>query len=132
MNKAEAAILVKAYASTDNEPVLSEGEIDIILSQAKRIDVAGKFKNDIDYVENYDANYGIRMAWEMKAGKAAGLYTFLAGGNQMIRSDMIRHCQQMADRWMRGIFVCAPIGSATWSNYQVFLNTMQGSSYVLT
>ena len=121
MDKAEAKILIKAFAATDNEPVLSDGELDIILSQSRRPGSDGTLVNASDYVDNYDANYGIMMAWEMKAGKAAGLYTFLAGGNQMIRSDMIRHCQQMADRWRRGQFHCVPIGSLSWQNYQQYL-----------
>ena len=124
MDKAEAKILVKAYAATDNEPTLNDGEIDIILSQGRRPNSDGTLLNDVGYVDNYDANYAIMMAWEMKAGKAAGLYTFLAGGNQMIRSDMIRHCQQMADRWRRGVFSCVPIGSLAWQNYQAYLTAV--------
>jgi hypothetical protein len=124
MDKSEAKILVIAFAATGNEPVLSDGELDIILSQSRRPTSDGTLVNESGYVDNYDANYAIKMAWEMKAGKAAGLYTFLAGGNQMIRSDMIRHCQQMADRWGRGIFSCVPIGSLAWQNYQSYLTTV--------
>jgi hypothetical protein len=124
MDKAQAKILIQAFAATGNAPELDDGEIDIILSQSKRPMSDGTLVNGTDYVDNYDANYGIMMAWEMKAGKAAGLYTFLAGGNQMIRSDMIRHCQQMADRWRRGIFHCVPIGSLAWQNYQAYLTTV--------
>ena len=54
----------------------------------------------------------------MKAGKAAAKYTFLAGGNQFIRSDMIRHCTEMADRWRRGMFTSAPLGSTSYEGYR--------------
>ena len=118
MNKATAFTLIKAYAATDNEPTLDDGEIEIILSQCKRPDGAGLGVTESGYVDNYDANTGIRMAWEMKAGKAAGKYTFLAGGNQFIRSDMIRHCTEMADRWRRSQFVAAPVGSTSFENYR--------------
>ena len=118
MDLATAVVLVKAYAATDNEPSLDDGEVMIILSQAKRPMSDGTLVNATSYVENYDANYAIRMAWEMKAAKAAGKYTFLAGGNQFIRSDMIRHCTEMADRWRRNVFVSAPIGSSSWENYR--------------
>ena len=41
MNLATALALVKAYAATDQEPTLEDGEIQIILSQAKRVDSSG-------------------------------------------------------------------------------------------
>ena len=46
MDKAEAKILVKAYAATDNEPTLNDGEIDIILSQARRPASDGTLLNE--------------------------------------------------------------------------------------
>ena len=118
MNLATALALVKAYAATDQEPTLEDGEIQIILSQAKSVDSSGNVVGSTAYVDNYDANYGIMMAWEMKAGKAAAKYTFLAGGNQFIRSDMIRHCTEMADRWRRGMFTSAPLGSTSYEGYR--------------
>jgi len=118
MDLATAIALVKAYAATDDEPTLSDGEIRIILSQALRPDAASVAVGGTGYVDNYDANYAIRQAWEMKAGKAAGKYTFLAGGNQFIRSDMIRHCTEMADRWRRGVFSSAPLTSSSFQNYR--------------
>jgi hypothetical protein len=118
MDLATAIALVKAYAATDDEPTLSDGEIRIVLSQALRPDTANVAVGATGYVDNYDANYAIRQAWEMKAAKAAGKYTFLAGGNQFIRSDLIRHCTEMADRWRRGIYSSAPLGSTSFTNYQ--------------
>jgi hypothetical protein len=118
MDLATATALVKAYAATDNEPTLSDGEVQIILSQAKRPDAVGTGVGAVGYVDNYDANYAIRMAWEMKAGKAADKYTFLAGGNQFIRGSMITHCQQMADRWKSGSLSTLTLSSSSFDNYR--------------
>lgn len=118
MDLATATALVKAYAAVDNEPVLTDGEVQIIMTQAKRPDSANISVGVSGYVDNYDANYAIQQAWEMKAGKAAAKYTFLAGGNQFIRSDMIRHCTEMADRWRRGQFTSAPLTSSSYDNYR--------------
>jgi hypothetical protein len=118
MDLATATALVKAYAATDNEPTLSDGEVQIILSQSRRPDAVGTGVGAIGYVDNYDANYAIRQAWEMKAGKAAAKYTFLAGGNQFIRSDMIRHCTEMADRWKSGSLNTLTLSSSSFDNYR--------------
>ena len=118
MDLATATAMVKAFAATDNEPALSDGEIQIVLSQARRPMADGTAVDGLGYVDNYDANYAIGMAWEMKAGKAAGKYTFLAGGNQFIRSDMIRHCREMADRWKAGTLSTITLSSSSFDNYR--------------
>lgn len=109
MNRATIQGMIKAFAATANDPALSDEEIDLIIDMSRRQDINGKIWSDATWVETYDINWGVSRAWEMKAGKAAGLYTFLAGGQQFIRSDMIRHCQQMADRWKRGVYMAAPV-----------------------
>lgn len=119
MNKAGATIMVKAFAAAENEPQITDGEIEVILSQCLRPDSAGLYTSDSAYVENYDANYGVTLAWKMKMGKAAGAYTFLDGGSQFIRSDMIRHCTQMYEEWRKGNLSCPNIGIEDRNNREM-------------
>lgn len=104
MNSSDLELYIRAFAATDNEPVLGQGEIELLIAGARRMDSSYRAYTDANWVETYDVSWAISRAWEMKAGKAAGKYTFLQGGNQFIRSDMIRHCTQMADRWKRGVY----------------------------
>lgn len=104
MDRATVEQYIRTFGAADNEPVLDRGEIELLIDISRRADPLGYVHTDDGWTPSYDTNVAVSRAWEMKAGKAAGAYTFMQGGNQFIRSDMIRHCQQMADRWRRGIY----------------------------
>lgn len=123
MDRPTAEAQLRLFAAVENDPTLSQSEIEIILDMARRPDSSDVIWTDALWVPTFDLKFAISKAWEAKAGKAAGLYTFLQGGNQFIRSDMIRHCQQMADRWKRGVFdslLIAPsmaYGPIVWGSF---------------
>lgn len=121
MDKAGAVLMVKAFAAVDSEPVVPDGDIELILTQCLRPDSAGVSPSGAGYVANYDANYAITLAWKLKMGRAAGQYTFLDGGSQFIRSDMIRHCTQMYEQWRKGLLTCPSVGVEDRNNREIRL-----------
>jgi hypothetical protein len=112
MDSAELEHWIRAFAAADNEPVLNDADIQLIIRGARRQDVEGELVDSASWAETYDKEWAISRAWELKAGKAAGLYTYMQGGNQLMRSDMIRHCQQQSDRWRKGCYASVAIEDA--------------------
>src|SRR5215207_3098249 len=104
MERSEVEMYIRTFAAADNWPELNQGEIEFLIDISRRADAVGYVHTEVDWTPSYDTNVAVSRAWEMKAGKAAGHYTFMQGGNQFLRSDAIRQCQQMADRWRRGVY----------------------------
>ncbi len=112
MDSAELEHWIRAFAAADNEPALTDADIQLCIRGARRQDVDGNLVTSESWSETYDKEWAISRAWELKAGKAAGLYTFMQGGNQLMRSDMIRHCREQSDRWRRGCYASVAIEDA--------------------
>lgn len=103
MDRPTAEAHLRLFAAVEEEPSLAQNEIEIILDMARRPDAEDVVHTDATWVPTFDIHFAIVKAWEAKAAKAAAKYTFLQGGNQFIRSDMIRHCLTMAGQWRRGV-----------------------------
>lgn len=68
MTRAEAAAEVATLAKASTPPVVSAGEIDAALTDARLRDNAGRPPSDPDFVEeNWDLNYAVAECYELKA-----------------------------------------------------------------
>lgn len=52
-----------------------------------------------DYPQQYDVKRATYLAWLLKAGQATASYSFSSDGQSFSRSDLIKHCLAMADRY---------------------------------
>jgi hypothetical protein len=56
------------------------------------------------YPEQYDVRRACYYAWLLKAGQATASYSFSSDGQSFNRSDIIKHCLEMADRYRPVLF----------------------------
>lgn len=51
------------------------------------------------FPEQWDVKRATYLAWLLKAGNATASYSFSSDGQSFSRSDLIKHCLEMADRY---------------------------------
>lgn len=101
MSAADAKAQVELFTSASEDPVLSSGDLDTLVANAKTIDAEGRAPTDADWVETYDVYAAVAAGWRVKAGKAAGRYTFQTGQMRENESDLHKHCLAMAEYYGR-------------------------------
>lgn len=101
--------LARLCAAT-SEPVLEPEELDDLVAEAKRVDDAGRHPEDAAWVPTWDLHYAAALGWDLKAAKAAGSFDFETGGSAYRRSQVLRHCQEMARTHRRKVVADIAVG----------------------
>lgn len=83
----------------DGDPPLTTDELDDILEMFQRVDSEGRAPGDDEWVPTYDLAAAAAEGWMRKAAMAAGRFDFQADGAQLSRSQVVEHCERMAERW---------------------------------
>ena len=96
MDAESARYRLYIMTAADSHPVLSGPEVDMLVLMARRADADGRVITDADWEPTYDLNAAAAEGWRWKAAKAAGRYTISTDGQTLNRSDMKKHCDEMA------------------------------------
>jgi hypothetical protein len=67
------------------------------------------------WVGAWDLNYAAAEGWRWKAAKAAARYDLSANGNSLSRSQLVAHCEQMADMYTARLATSVTVVSASRS-----------------
>lgn len=86
-------------AETNEYPTLTESQVQYCLTQAARRDSEGYEPTSADWTPTYDIAAGVALAWKLKAGKAAAKYDFSTDNQKLSRSQIHKHCLEMAAMW---------------------------------
>lgn len=116
MTEAEALAYIHLHSDPETEPVLSAGDLSLIVTLSRRVDRFGLPPSEASWEETYDVNYGIAQAWLIKAGRIANRYMFMSGGKMFSRQQYFDHCMKLYYKYsMRSplkVFKLAP--EDTW------------------
>lgn len=96
---------LELYALPEDDPTLSEADLaSLIEEHARTVDEDDNEPSSDDWTPTYGVTgvyIAIAAAWDLKASKAAGRFDFTTDGQQFRRSQVVDHCQAMADRYRR-------------------------------
>jgi len=95
MTEAEALAIITLHTDPESEPVLSAGDLSLLVLLSRRIDAYGIPPSDDSWTETYDVYYGISQAWLLKAGRVANRYMFMSGGKMFSRQQYFDHCMKL-------------------------------------
>jgi hypothetical protein len=95
MTEAEALAYVSLYSDPESEPVLSAGDLSLLVSLARRPDLYGIRPGEDNWAETFDVHYAISQAWLVKASRVAPRYMFMSGGKMFSRQQYFDHCMKM-------------------------------------
>lgn len=108
MDEVEARDQIRILVSASSDPVLEEVELDMLVETAKRADADGLPPDDDNWDPTWDLNSAAWQGWTLKAGKAAGRFTFSTDQQRFERGAVISHCRQMAMEYRRRLIAGVP------------------------
>ena len=88
------ARLARLCASTE-APTLTVDDLDDMLAQAARADADGRRPADDGWTPTYDLDAAAVLAWEAKAAKVAGHFSFTADGASFDKGKVLENIQAM-------------------------------------
>ncbi len=83
----------------DQEPLLSEPEIDVLLDMFAIADSDGLIKTDNGWVPSYNFRAAAKEGWTWKAGRCADQVSTDLDGDRMSANQLFDHCQVMINRY---------------------------------
>lgn len=95
MTEAQARARILFYLPVDEEPVLSPGEVALLVDMARVVDVLGITPTSASYTETWDTHYAISQGWLAKAARLADRYLFMSGGKMFSRQQFYDHCMAL-------------------------------------
>lgn len=102
MTEAEARGRLERLVAPDAEPQLDVADVDELVERAKRPDSAGLSPTDPAWVPTWDLDAAAAIGWEVKAGRAASMFTFSEDGQSFRRNEIHESCKAMARMYRRG------------------------------
>jgi hypothetical protein len=87
---------IKKMLAADVEPVLTDDEIDDLLSSSGVADSGGNAPVDIGWTPTYDLNAAVAAGWMIKAARAAATVEVDPPGSGVFTSKVFDNCRAMA------------------------------------
>lgn len=87
---------LKMMTAWDAEPLLTEGELGEFLLTAAMPDTSGSTHTSEDWTPTYDLNAAARVAWMVKAARAAALVEAGPPESGIVTSKVFDNCRAMA------------------------------------
>ena len=103
--KARLAMMVAAT----QDPVLTDGEVEMLLDLARRPDIEDRSPDAVGWVPTWALGAAAAEGWRWKAGKASPRVDMQGDDSRLSRSQMFSHCMQMAARYDRQAWAAVPI-----------------------
>jgi hypothetical protein len=105
MLKIVALARLRINTQAASEPVLTEQELDDLLSMYALEDADGLAPDEVGWSGTWDMAAASRKGWLLKAGKVVSDVTYQADGASYSQSDMHAHCMAMAQSFGQvGVF----------------------------
>jgi hypothetical protein len=102
MDRTAAELRLKSMTAWDEDPALSQEEIDDLLEQAKVPDADGLAITDAAWDPTWDLNFAASKGWDLKAGKVVNRFRFEEDNQVFHRNQIHDHCLAMSKRYGRG------------------------------
>lgn len=103
MDALEARAQIERLTSATDEPVLSAGELDALVTLAKRADVDGRVPTDPNWIPTWDLEPAIAHGWRIKAAAAAVMFDVNLQGLSFSRSQLYAQCVRQAEAYESGV-----------------------------
>lgn len=98
-------------------PALDPLELDYCLGRARVADPHGNAPTSLDYCSTWNFDLAAREAWELKANKAANYHDVTIDGRTFAAGQVMKHCQEQADRYRRRLATSAMLyGANSWDS----------------
>ena len=110
MDEAEALARLKRMTDADAEPALTQQDLADCLAMSRLADAAGLAPSDPAWTPTYDLNRGAAEGWARKAGKLVYAYDFSTDGQSFSRSQLVEHCERMAERYRKRVTASFSLG----------------------
>lgn len=112
MTEAEVQDKLSRLIDADTDPVLSDDDLDDLLSVAARPDTAGLTRADADWTPTWDLNAAAAEGWLRKASKAVSRFSFAEDGQRFERAQIYAHAIRQHELYSR-----KAMGSLTAETY---------------
>jgi hypothetical protein len=109
MDASTARIRLEAMTAWESEPTLDTDELDALVEMARRADSDGFAPSDEDWTPTYDLASAAAEGWRWKAAKAASKFDVSTDGQSVSRSQVKRHCDEMAMTYQRKVVQQVPV-----------------------
>jgi len=96
---AEARAQIVEMGEAEEYPALTARQVEFCLQAARRRDINGYEPTESTWTPTYDIAAGVALAWRLKAGKAAAKFDFSTDNQKLSRSQVHKHCLEMAAMW---------------------------------
>lgn len=95
MTEAEARQRIVSFGQCEADPVITAGEIDMLVDMAKIMDRYQIWPTSTSWTPTYDTNFAIAQAWLLKAGRVSMAYLYMSGGKMLSRQQMYDHSMKL-------------------------------------
>ncbi len=99
MPDSTAKIRLKAMTAWTVEPVLSESEIDALLTLYSITDADGLTPTDEEWTPTYNLRAAAREGWSWKMGRCTDLVSTDLDGDRMSSNQAFEHCKAMVAKY---------------------------------
>ena len=111
MTEAEAETKLRLMILPTDEPVLSDDQVDDILTYARRPDADDYDYADAEWTPTWDLDAAAAEGWRRKAGIAAARFNFAEDGQRFDRAQIYAHCLSQAEQYARRAMGSIPVTS---------------------
>lgn len=101
MTVQQARDFIEMFTLASTEPVLTDDEVDQLLSLAKRQDFNHFDPTNSLWTPTFNLAFAVRMGWRQKLAKLAMGYDIDSSTQSLHRSQMFKQCQEMVKEWGR-------------------------------
>lgn len=101
MTEAEAEAKLRFMILPGEDPILSNDEVEDILTYARRPDEDDNDYADSEWTPTWDLNAAAAEGWRRKAGYAASRFNFAEDSQRFDRAQIYAHCLQQAEQYAR-------------------------------
>lgn len=104
-------IRLKAMTAWEQEPALSDEEVDALLAQFSVPDADGNVPSDEEWTPTYNLRKAAAEGWRWKMGRASDLISTDLDGDRMSADQVFEHCRRMV--WQYAGTASPSVGQGT-------------------
>lgn len=101
MTEAEAETKLRLMILPDEDPALSDAQVDDILTYARRPDESDYDYEDDEWTPTWDLDAAAAEGWRRKASFAAARFNFAEDSQRFDRAQTYAHCLKQAEQYAR-------------------------------
>jgi hypothetical protein len=113
MTEDEARDKLTLMVLADEDPALSEAQLEDVLMHARLPDADGNVYGDDAWTPTWDLTGAAAEGWRRKAGIAASRFNFAEDGQRFDRAQVYAHCISQANYYAEKAMGSIPISSSS-------------------